>query len=134
MIMVATMLSLGCVGFVLFASDNPYLVLPGMLLAFTAGFGWPGLFQLAIVSIYPSAPVFATGITQAGAYIGASAGPFLFGLLVGTRSYASAWLMVGIWSISGAAIAMFGRLLLQREIARRPKLAQPGEQPLPEHH
>jgi cyanate permease len=111
------MLALGTVGFLLFAMGDKILVLPGMVLAYAGGFGWPGLFQLAIVSNYPNAPAYASGITQAGAYTGAAVGPFLFGILVATQSYGAAWIMTGVWTLAGAAFAMYGRHLLKRDVA-----------------
>lgn len=119
MILVTAMLTIGCGGYLFFATESSSLVLPGLCLAFTGGFGWPGLFQLTIVSNYPSAPAFASGITQAGAYIGAALGPFVFGILVAAHSYRAAWVVTGAWSLGGAAVALFGRHLLKKEIAKR---------------
>jgi predicted MFS family arabinose efflux permease len=132
MIAVAAMLALGTVGFLLFAMEDKFLVVPGMVLAYAGGFGWPGLFQLAIVSNYPNAPAYASGITQAGAYAGAAAGPFLFGILVATQSYAAAWIMTGAWTLAGAAFALYGRHLLKREVAAEDERVHRAEQSMPE--
>ena len=50
-------------------------------LAFATGWAWPGLFNLAVVRVNPSAPGAATGITQTGTYLGAVVGPVLFGVV-----------------------------------------------------
>jgi hypothetical protein len=65
--LVAAMLGLGVVGYVLLATGVSSLLVLGTLLAFGAGWGWPGLFNFAVVLTSPRAPAAATGITQTGA-------------------------------------------------------------------
>ncbi|HEX2742210.1 MAG TPA: MFS transporter, partial [Rubrobacter sp.] len=65
--LVAAMLGVGVAGFVMLASGKVGLILPATLLAFGAGWGWPGLFNFAVVKTNPGAPAAATGITQTGA-------------------------------------------------------------------
>ena len=65
--LVAGMLIIGTIGFLLLASGAQWLLLIGTLLAFAAGWGWPGLFNFAVVKTSPGAPAAATGITQTGA-------------------------------------------------------------------
>src|ERR687889_1393478 len=47
-----------------------------------ARWGWPGLFNFAIVKTSPRAPAAATGIPQTGASSGAAAGTLAFGFVV----------------------------------------------------
>jgi MFS family permease len=112
--LVAGMLGVGTVGFVLRASGAiPFLVL-GVLLAFAAGWGWPGLFNFAVVKTNPRAPAAATGITQTGASSGAAAGPLVFGFVVEGSSFGTAWLLYGALALVAAVTILVGRHMLLR--------------------
>ena len=69
---VAVLLVLGSAGFLLMTTDATALFVIGALVAFALGWGWPGLFNLAVVENHREAPAAATGITQTGIYVGAS--------------------------------------------------------------
>lgn len=88
---VAAMLVIGAVGIVALASGSSLLFLLGAPIAFGAGWGWPGLFILAVVQRHPLAPAAATGTTQTGTSVGCVLGPLAFGLLVEHFSYGAAW-------------------------------------------
>jgi len=120
--LVAGMLGVGTVGFVLLASGVVPLLAIGVVLAFAAGWGWPGLFNFAIVKSNPRAPAAATGITQTGASSGAAAGPLVFGLLVEETSYSTAWLCSGTVALVAAAAILLGRgmLLRNRDMLSKP--------------
>jgi len=93
LVMVTRMLVLGAAGFVLLAfSGSAWLLLPATLLAYGAGWGWPGLYHFGIVRLNPQAPADATGIVVTAMASGGLAGPFLFGVLVEAYSYRAAWL------------------------------------------
>ena len=57
----------------------------GALVAFTLGWGWPGLFNLAVVDSNRETPGSASGVSQTGIYAGAAFGPAAFGALASTR-------------------------------------------------
>ncbi len=120
--LVAGMLGAGVAGFVMLATGCPALIVPGVLLAFAAGWGWPGLFNFAVVKSNPGAPAAATGITQTGASSGAAVGPLAFGLLVEETSFATAWLASGVVAIFAAAAILAGRGMLLRNRAASPEL------------
>ncbi len=104
---VAVLLALGAGGFALLASGGEAPILIGAFLAFTLGWGWPGLYNLAVVQRYRSAPAAATGITQSGIYVGAATGPIAFGLLVAGVGYSYAWLAIaGVALLAAVAIAI----------------------------
>jgi MFS family permease len=104
---VAVLLALGAGGFALLASGGEAPILIGAFLAFTLGWGWPGLYNLAVVQRYRSAPAAATGITQSGIYVGAATGPVAFGLLVAGVGYSYAWLAIaGVALLAAMAIAL----------------------------
>ena len=73
---------------------TPTLII-GAILAYGLGWGWPGLFNLAIVRNNTVAPAAATGITQSGVYLGAVSGPLIFGSVVDDIGYPAAWLGAG---------------------------------------
>ena len=112
--LVAAMLGVGVVGFALLANGSSGLIVPGTLLAFGAGWGWPGLFNFAIVRSNPRAPAAATGITQTGASGGAAAGPLAFGYLVEETSFSTAWMCSGAVALAAAAAILAGRSMLLR--------------------
>ena len=113
--LVAAMLGVGVVGFALLATGESALILPGTLLAFGAGWGWPGLFNFAVVKPSPSAPAAATGITQTGASGGAALGPLVFGLVVEATSYDVAWIVSGSIALAALAAILVGRRMLLRD-------------------
>ena len=119
--LVAGMLGVGIVGFLLLASGVSWLLVIGLILAFGAGWGWPGLFNFAVVKSNQGAPAAATGITQTGASSGAAAGPLVFGFVVEATSFGAAWLLSGVLALIAAAAILAGRYMLLRDHALAPK-------------
>jgi MFS family permease len=111
---VAGALALGTLGYLALATGDHALLVPGVVLAFGAGWGWNGLFNLAVVRAYADAPARATGITQVGTYIGGMAGPLGFGAVASGVSYALAWSLCAAFALGGAALFLTGRSLLRR--------------------
>ena len=124
LLLVAAMLGIGVAGFVLLATGESGLILPGALLAFGIGWGWPGLFNFAVVKTSPGAPAAATGITQTGASGGAALGPLVFGLVVEAASYDVAWLLSGMVALVALVAILIGRRMLLRDRARADGLSQ----------
>ena len=114
LLLVGGMLGAGVAGFVMLATGAPALVVPGVLLAFAAGWGWPGLFNFAVVRTNPGAPAAATGVTQTGASGGAAVGPVLFGLVVEAAGYGTAWLFSGVLALAALAAILAGRRTVLR--------------------
>jgi MFS family permease len=115
--LVAAMLGLGVVGYVLLATGVSSLLVLGTLLAFGAGWGWPGLFNFAVVLTSPRAPAAATGITQTGASGGAALGPLVFGLVAEASSYGAAWLVSGAIALVALVAVLVGRRMVLRDRA-----------------
>lgn len=113
--MVAVMLGIGVVGFMLLSTGMSSLLVVGTLLAFGAGWGWPGIFNFAIVKTNPNAPAAATGITQTGVSGGAALGPLIFGLVVEGSSYGTAWMVCGAIALAALAVILTGRHMLLRD-------------------
>lgn len=101
---VAVFLALGAVGIAVLATGTDPAIVVGSFLAFTFGWGWSGLFTFSVVRRNPRAPAASTGVTMTGVYVGAAAGPALFGI-VAESSFTVAWV------IMSAALAL-GALLM----------------------
>ena len=101
----------GSLGFGLLASDSAGLFIAGTIIAFALGWGWPGLFNLAVVDHNREAPGAATGVTQTGIYLGAAGGPAAYGLLSTEIGYSAAWAVAGgLCVVAAAAFAYAQRL------------------------
>lgn len=111
------MLALGAVAFAGFAIQEAWTVYAFTPLAFGAGWAWPGLYHLAVVQRNRQAAATATGITQAGAYIGAGGGPLLFGVIVDATSYEVAWLVAAGYAAFGAVALVASQVWLGRVVA-----------------
>jgi MFS family permease len=119
LVAVTVMLTSGSVGYLLLASTVPALVAGGALIGYCLAWGWPGLFNLAVVRDNPGAPGAATGITQTGTYAGAVLGPLLFGMGAERWSYTAAWVAAAVTSLAAAAVVAGGRRLLRADRSRR---------------
>jgi predicted MFS family arabinose efflux permease len=108
---VVALLVSGSLGFGLLATGEAALFVVGVFGAFALGWGWPGLFNLAVVHLNREAPGAATGVTQTGIYVGAAAGPAAFGLVSEGSGYSTAWVVAGTLCLLGAAAFWYaGRL------------------------
>lgn len=102
---VATLLIVGAGGMVVSSIPTVGTAILGSIIAFGAGWGWPGLFNLIVVNRFADAPATATAATQIGTYVGNGAGPVLFGLIA-ANSFSRAWLVSGLL-LSAAAVVAF---------------------------
>lgn len=123
LVIVGLMLATGSVTYLALGSGVPLVMVPGGIAAYCLGWGWPGLFNLAVVRNNPGAPGAATGITQTGTYVGAVLGPLLFGFAVEAWGYRWAWCGSAVTSAL-AALAVFNarRALRAERDARRRSL------------
>jgi predicted MFS family arabinose efflux permease len=101
---VAVLLVAGAGGFALLATEAAAPFVAGALLAFALGWGWPGLFNLAVVHSHREAPGAATGISQTGIYVGAAGGPAAFGAVSAAAGYPAAWGVAAGFALCGAAV------------------------------
>ncbi|HEY6779328.1 MAG TPA: MFS transporter [Thermoleophilaceae bacterium] len=108
---VVLLLAGGSLGFLLLATETAAPFVAGAVLAFMLGWGWPGLFNLAVVERHREAPGWATGISQSGIYVGAAGGPAAYGLLSGAVGYGPAWaITAGVLLVAAAAIGLATRV------------------------
>lgn len=115
---VGAMMMLGTVGFLVlgYTSGVGWLVV-GTVVAFAAGWGWPGLIQLAVVSEHMRAPAAASGIAHAGALTGGLLGPIVFGQIVTAVGYRTAWTAVAAVALCGGGLLLYERRGRRRAVA-----------------
>jgi predicted MFS family arabinose efflux permease len=113
---VAALLVAGSVGFVLLATGEAAPFVVGAFVAFALGWGWPGLFNLAVVDSNREAPGAATGVTQTGIYVGASAGPAAYGLVSAEYGYSAAWVVSGALCVAAAVAFAYAARLARRHV------------------
>lgn len=112
LVAVAVMLILGAVGFALLATGSRLALVPATVLSFAAGWGWNGLFNLAVVRSHPHAAGSATGLTQTGVLVGGAVGPVAFGFAVVHGSYGLAWTGTAVAVVLAATAVLWGRAML----------------------
>jgi MFS family permease len=111
----------GAAGFVLLASGATVPFVIGALVAFTLGWGWPGVFNLAVVDSHRDAPGAATGVSQTGIYVGAAGGPAAFGAISAAGGYEVAWAATAVLALVAAlVIALAARCPAGRATGGRP--------------
>ncbi len=106
---VAGMITAGAIGIMLLNLGGEAGLYGGAMLAFTAAWGWAGLFTFAIVKDNPEAPATASGITQTGKYIGAALGPPIFGFIADRVSFTAAWWFSTIVLLVAASLILYVR-------------------------
>jgi MFS family permease len=90
------------------------------MLAFAIGWAWPGLLLFAVVRVGREAPGAASGVVQAGAFVGGATGPALFGLLVSTTNYQFAWRVGGGCMLLAGGLLGLARRAFLRDLQSRP--------------
>lgn len=110
---VAISMAVGGIGYTAIAMGGERLHPVGVLIAFVAGWGWNGLFHLAVVRDHPAAPASATGITQTGFFIGAALGPPWFGLVAERASFQMAWAGSAALVLVAAGVTEVGRRMIE---------------------
>ena len=101
---VVLLLLAGSAGFALMGVGSLAPFVGGALIAFALGWGWPGLFNLAVVDSNRETPASASGVSQTGIYVGAAAGPVFFGALLSEFGYGAAWLVVAALTVVAAGV------------------------------
>jgi predicted MFS family arabinose efflux permease len=128
--LVGGMLFIGAAGYVLLAAGSATRLAPltvmGAVVAYGVGWGWNGLFNMAVSVSHPAAPAKASGITLTGNRLAGIAGPFLFALVVDHTSYMTAWLAAAGAALAAAIVMFAGDGMVAASHAR---LAAAGEPP-----
>jgi MFS family permease len=103
---VGRLIAVGALGYACLATGTLPLLVPGVLVAYGAGWGYNGLFNLAVVRAYPENPARATGVTQVGTYVGGMVGPLGFGLVADHLGFHVAWALCAALAV--VAVVAFG--------------------------
>jgi len=104
---IVALMIVGSGGFALLAVGQPAAFVAGAVVAFCFGWGWPGLFNLAVVDLHREAPAAATGVSQTGIYVGAAVGPAAYGLISSEIGYPATWGVAGGLSLVAAAAVAY---------------------------
>lgn len=120
---VALQMLVGAAALALLAVPSPWAVVPATLIAFGLGWSWPGLLLYAVVRVGRDSPGSASGVVQAGAFVGGAAGPAVFGLVVGSMGFTVAWLMTAVLFLTAAVLVLFARRLFIADLVARPPQA-----------
>lgn len=105
----AALLAVGALAYPLIAVDQRPVAVVGALLAYGAGWSWPGVVHLGTVEGHPAATGAASGVVQGGMFTGAMIGPALFGLLADGPGFAAAWALSSGFSALAAVLLWLAR-------------------------
>lgn len=109
-VLVAALMVNGAFGFIAiaYATTTPVLV-GAVIAAFVSGWGWNGLYHLAVMRRYRTNAASATGVTGTFLSVGGAIGPILFGIVADGASFRSAWLVSAMMSlVAGLLVALGG--------------------------
>lgn len=110
---VVSLIAVGTVGYAALALGTDGLLVPGVLLAYGGGWGYNGLFNLAVVRAHPQAPARATGVTQVGTYLGGMIGPLGFGIVADRLGFAVGWALCAALALLAVAAFTLSRRRLR---------------------
>lgn len=112
------------------------VLVPASVVAFAIGWSWPGLLLFAVVRVGRDSPGTASGLVQAGAFIGGATGPLAFGYLIDLTDYPTAWRIAGLGFVVAAVLVMVARRLFVADLVARPPretLGYGGGRRIPRH-
>lgn len=108
------MLAVGASGYLLMSSANAPVFAVGAMIALTLGWGYNGVFWLAVVRHSRGSAGASTGIILPMGMAGGVIGPLITGRIVEASSYAFVWGIVGAGLVVSAAMVVVGVRLLPR--------------------
>lgn len=116
----------GALGYALLATEPvPAGLAVATVVAFSCGWGWPGLLMLAVVRHSATAPAAASGIITAGMSAGGIVGPLGFGILLERFSYPVAWTTTGAAVLCAAVLVGVARATLRHDLRLPPVAPRP---------
>jgi MFS family permease len=101
---IAVMLFVGTAGYLALAQGSIAMLAIGTVVAFSAGWGWNGAFNHAIVNMNRRNPGTASSLAMMGMALGGVLWPIAFGLLVTHLSFRVAWSATGVLSMTSAIL------------------------------
>lgn len=103
---VAALQCLGLFGMLAIATGTPAGFVVGSIAAFGFGWGWNGLFNLIVALARPGRIAAATGLTQAGVFLGGTVGPLSFAAIARGDHFGAGW--VAMAAVMAVAVASAG--------------------------
>ena len=126
--LVAALMATGAVGLLLIGTQGFALMTGGIVLGYAAGWGWNGLLTHVVAGDNPDAPAVATGITQAGIYVGGIFGPIAFGTVAEAVSYPAAWTMAATLLLGAAGLTYAASLRARAPLGLIPSVGTPNSE------
>lgn len=112
--LVLALLTAGAAGYALMATGGRAAFVAGAVLALMLGWGYNGLFWLAVIRSTPGSTGASTGVILPMGMAGGVVGPLVAGRLVESFSYAAAWSLVGVLLLAAAVLVRVGVAALVR--------------------
>jgi MFS family permease len=125
---VAGLVATGSLGLLLLLAGTAATFVAGAVLGFAFGWGWNGLYNQLVATSSPDRVATATGVTQTGVFLGGTAGPVLFAVIVDRTGFTAAWLTMAVLMAVAAVSALTGRPSPTTPVAA----GVPGPRPVPE--
>jgi MFS family permease len=113
-------MGVGALAFAGLAWEQPAAVLLFGFLAFAIGWSWPGLLLYAVTRIGRDAPARASGVIQAGAFVGGALGPVGFGALAAEAGFPLAWRVGAGLFVGAGALVLLARRGFRADLETRP--------------
>lgn len=117
---VAAQMYAGAVCLAGLALATPASVLGFGFLAFAVGWAWPGLLLYAVARIGRDAPARASGVVQAGAFVGGAVGPMGFGAMAGAVGFRTTWLVAASCFVVAGTLVLVARHGFRADLRARP--------------
>ncbi|GAA4091244.1 MFS transporter [Nocardioides kongjuensis] len=111
------LLASGVLGYAGLAVVDGPAFLVFVAIGYGLGWGWPGVFNLAVTAARPRSVGAMTGRSQAALFAGGMLGPTAFGIAVDRAGYPAAWAGVGVLALLGAACFALAALLWRSQAA-----------------
>jgi len=110
----AGLLALGAVGYLLVGNEAALVFGAGVVLAYGCGWGWNGVFNLSLTRARPRGIARATGLTQAGVFLGGVLGPLMFAAAVHRQGHGAAWGSMAVVAVTASVLLAVGAFHWQR--------------------
>ncbi len=102
----AVLMGVGSLVFVALSGAGGLWFVALVLLAFSTGWGWPGLMTFTVVNANIGTPAASSGITQAGVFLGAGIGPLVLGWLIDNVSRTASWITVSVFLAIASVVTL----------------------------
>ncbi|MFG1677918.1 MFS transporter [Micromonospora sp. NPDC049282] len=122
--LMAVLIGAGTAGLLLLVPGTPAAFVLGAVLGLAFGWGWNSLYNQLVAATAPGRVASTTGSTQAGVFLGGTAGPALFALVAARIGFPTAWTVMAVLMAVAAACALAGRAGRRRPTASQMTTAE----------